>query len=434
MTSADNVKRDAEVPRARPVHRQPSFEAGNFEINYIAVGVLVLPVAGTIGAILMGVPMLWKTLLVALFFYLFNGMLGITVGYHRLFSHRSYTATPAWEWLCAFAGAGAFEGSAKWWGRNHRIHHRYVDTDKDPYNALRGFVFSHAGWMIMKQDYDLLGKVDVTDYKYNKVIQFQHRHFFKMAMLSGVVLPTVICGLGWGDWFGGYFYAALAKIAFVHHCTFFINSLAHTSLFGATQQYSDRHSSRDSFVCALLTFGEGYHNYHHEFANDYRNGIRWYHYDPTKWTIRAASFVGLVRDLVRTPNEVVEMNYNKMLLKKSNAAVAAATERLEQLEKPVFESWTWETVQERVAKGQKLIVIHDDVIDLMRSVPTGSGYTHASTDMVWYGAHPGGQRILDLFIGKDATKAFTGGVYSHSCAAESFLPHLRVAKLKRNTS
>ncbi|EPY34651.1 stearoyl-CoA desaturase (delta-9 desaturase) [Strigomonas culicis] len=286
------------------------------------------------------------------------------------------------------------------------------------------------GWMIMKQDYSLLGKVDVTDYKYNKVIQIQHNHFFKLAMLSGVILPTLICGLGWGDWVGGYCYAALAKIVFVHHCTFFINSLAHTSMFGATQNYSDRHSSHDSFVCALFTFGEGYHNFHHEFANDYRNGIKWYHFDPTKWAIRLASFLGQASNLVRTPNCAIQLNFNKLLLKKCKKQIEISSQCIKELDVPPTETWTWDKVQDEVSKGRKLTVINNEVIDLMGTVPTGAGYTHKSTDTVWYSAHPGGQRILDMFVGKDATSAFTGGVYAHSCGAEALVAQLRVAKLK----
>ena len=427
------VKKDKENVEEQP-RRQPSFHEGNYEINYIAVAVLTVPLLGVLTGICMGVPLHWKTFLVGVFFYLFKGCLCVTVGYHRLFSHRAYTASTVFQWLCAFAGAVSFECSAKWWGRNHRIHHRYVDTEKDPYNALRGFMFSHMGWMIMKQDYSLLGKVDVSDFKYNHVIQFQHKHFFKMAMVSGVILPTVICGLGWNDWLGGYFYASLAKIVFVHHCTFFIHSLAHTNFFGAVQNYSDRHSSHDSFVCALFTFGEGYHNFHHEFAQDYRNGIKWYHYDPTKWVIRAVSFFGIAKNLVRTPNEVIDGNFNKMLLKKAKKTMEQAQQRLDQLDIPVTAEWTWEKVQDEVAKGRKLMVINNDVIDVMRSLPTGSGYTHSSKDIVWYSNHPGGQRILDMFVGKDATSAFTGGVYGHSCGAEAYLQHLRVATIKSATA
>eukprot|EP00796_Vickermania_ingenoplastis_P003889 gene3890-2760_t len=420
------IPRDAALSDAKKLPEMPSFRKGNYKIHWLAVAVLMFPLLSSLGAVLCGVPLQWNTFLVGVLMTVFNGMIGVTVGYHRLFSHRAFKASEPLQWLCAFAGAGAFEGSAKWWCRNHRIHHRYVDTDKDPYNAKRGFCFSHMGWMIMQQEYSLLGKVDVSDFRHHRVIQAQHKHYLKLAMLSGVILPTLICGFGWGDWLGGYFYAGLFKVAFVHHCTFFINSLAHTSLFGAVQQYSDRHTSHDSMVCALLTFGEGYHNYHHEFADDYRNGIRWYHYDPTKWFIRACSVLGFAWDLVRTPNDVIEMNMKRLQRK-------LAEERIREIESAALKpnpqpTWTWDDVQTEVNKGRKLVVIHDDVYDLDRGVPTGSGYTHGSKNMKWYECHPGGQRILDAFIGKDATAAFTGGVYEHHAAAESYLPHLRVYK------
>ncbi|RNF14833.1 fatty acid desaturase [Trypanosoma cruzi] len=125
----------------------PQWTKGNYEINWVAVAVLALPPTMVFAAILAGIPLLPKTLAVAAFFYVFNGMIGITLGYHRLFSHRSFVAHPILQWICVFAGAGAFEGSAKWWSRNHRIHHRYVDTPKDPYDATRGFFFPiWAGW------------------------------------------------------------------------------------------------------------------------------------------------------------------------------------------------------------------------------------------------------------------------------------------------
>ncbi|RNF01109.1 putative fatty acid desaturase [Trypanosoma rangeli] len=423
--------RDMPVTDEKASRNVPQWTKGNYEINWLAVTVLAVPPIAVFVAILAGVPLLAKTLVVAAFFYVFNGMIGITFGYHRLFSHRSFIAHPILQWICAFAGAGAFEGSAKWWGRNHRIHHRYVDTPKDPYDATRGFFFSHMGWMIMKQDYALLGKVDVSDFRYNNIIQFQHRHFFKIAMVSGIILPTLICGLGWGDWLGGYFYAGLAKVVFVHHCTFFINSLAHKGWLGAVQNYSDRHTSHDSFVCALLTFGEGYHNFHHEFAQDYRNGIKWYHFDPTKWTIRLCEFLRLATHLVRTPNDVIERNVKKLLYSKLGRQLGLLEEQLKELELPTTEEYTWDDIARLVRQGQKLTVIDDSVVDLQRSVPTGPGYTHSDEKIVWYDAHPGGKKMLDMFVGKDATRVFYGGIYKHSLGAEGLIPHLRIAKLKR---
>jgi len=250
-------------------------------------------------------------------------------------------------------------------------------------------------------------------------------------VLSGVILPTLICGLGWGDWVGGYLYAAIAHIVFVHHSTFFINSLAHTNFMGAKRNFSENHSSPASAFCAILTFGAGYHNFHHEFAQDYRNGIKWYHYDPTKWCIRAMEWLGLAKNLVRTPNDVIDRNLSQLAHRRHMDAAVSLENRLKSLDVPAPQTWSWTDIEERVANGQKLIVIGDYVLDMKKSVPTGPGYTHKGKNFIWYDAHPGGRKLLDMYVGKDATEAFTGGIYKHSEGAMNLLPHLRVASLKR---
>jgi stearoyl-CoA desaturase (delta-9 desaturase) len=414
----------------KPPRPPPTFSTGNYKINWVSCAVLLLPAIMLIGAIAYGVEYPRNTMILTVFIYLFNG-LGITVGYHRLFSHRAFQAHWMVQAITAFAGAGAFEGSVKWWGRNHRIHHRYIDTDMDPYNAKRGFFFSHMGWMIMKQDYGILGRVDISDFHRNPIVMFQHRFYFPIAMISGILLPTLIAGLGWGDWLGGYFYAGLAKVVFVHQTTFCINSLAHSSLFGAQQGYSENHTSHDSLVCAFVTLGEGYHNFHHEFANDYRNGIKWYHLDPSKWIIRALEMCGLAWSLVRTPNDVIERNVSEIKRRRYQEALRLIEKRIQQLNVQPSESLSWADIAERVAKGQMLTVIGDYVIDLSKTVPIGKGYTHKNKNIVWLDSHPGGRSVLKAYVGKDATLAFSGEVYRHSEGAMNILPHLRIASLRR---
>jgi len=409
----------------------PTFKDGNYQINWVSAAVLLIPPLMVLAAFLAGVPVTFNTMIATIIAYLFNGF-GITVGYHRLFSHRAFNASYGLQAALAFAGAGAFQGSIKWWGRNHRIHHRYIDTDKDPYNATRGFFYTHMGWMLMKQDYDILGHVDINDFHCSKLVMWQHSNYFPIAMMSGVILPTLVCGLGWGDYLGGYFYAGLLKVVLVHHSTFCINSLAHTSFGGAKQNFSLKHSSHDSFLCALATMGEGYHNFHHEFAQDYRNGIQWYQYDPSKWLIRLFEMLGLARGLVRTPNEVIERNMNSVQHLKHADAILRLEKRLQQMDVAVSDVWTWTEVEERVAKGEKLTVIGDYVLDMQKAVPSGSGYTHTDKKIVWYNAHPGGRKMLDMFVGKDATEAFTGGIYKHHEGAVNLLPYLRVATIKRD--
>lgn len=185
------------------------------------------------------------------------------------------------------------EGSGRWWCRNHRAHHKFTDTPKDPYNVRKSLFWAHLGWMLVKQDKSEVGVADISDLDKNKVLVLQHR-FYPHLVVAGVILPTLIAGLGWGDWMGGYFYAVVCRLVYVHHSTFFVNSLAH---YLGVQHYSDMHSAFDSFITALLSLGEGYHNYHHEFPQDYRNGIKWYHYDPTKWFITACYHLGLASNL-----------------------------------------------------------------------------------------------------------------------------------------
>ena len=424
----DGLQANEKAPR--PV---PQFRLGNYKINWLSTTIIMLPPVVVAYAVFwLQVPLLFSTFLTAVASYFFAG-LGITLGYHRLFSHRAFNASKLVKYFFGFAGSGALQGSIKWWSRNHRIHHRYIDTDKDPYNAKRGFFYSHLGWMLMKQDYELLGHVDISDLNADKFVRFQHNHYLELSMLSGLILPMALTWLINGDWLGGLMYAGFAKVVVIHHTTFFINSLAHSSFLGASQNFSDNHSSYDSFVCAILTLGEGYHNFHHEFAQDYRNGTKWYHYDPTKWVIRALEMCGLAKGLVRTPNAVIRRNVLDLKAKKHAEASRELEKKIEKdnAKHSQADTLDWNEIEALVAQGRKLTVVGDYVLDFEKTIPTGAGYTHKSTDMVWYNMHPGGRKLLDMYVGKDATDAVTGGIYKHSQGAFNLFQHLRVASLKR---
>lgn len=217
--------------------------------------------------------------------------LSITAGYHRLFSHKSYDAHPVAKALFLLIGASGFQGSALKWSSDHRRHHMHIDGEKDPYNINEGFWYAHMGWLFFKDSVDQ--KISAPDLEKDWMVQFQHKYYVPLAILTGFGLPTLI---GWmmGSPLGGLVIGGGLRIALTQQSTFFVNSLCHTL---GKQTYSKEISARDSWFVAVLTHGEGYHNFHHKFQIDYRNGIKWYHWDPTKWVIKTLNLVGLATKL-----------------------------------------------------------------------------------------------------------------------------------------
>jgi stearoyl-CoA desaturase (delta-9 desaturase) len=178
------------------------------------VAILIFtPLVGIIGAYF--TKLRWETFLFSVFYYYVTG-LGITAGYHRLWAHRSYNASVTLQYFLAIAGAGAVEGSIKWWSRGHRAHHRYTDTDLDPYNAHKGFFYSHIGWMLVKPRRKP-GVADVSDLSKNPIIKWQHKYYLPMILIVAFIIPTTIPWLFWNDPVGGYIYAGVVRLCFVHH-------------------------------------------------------------------------------------------------------------------------------------------------------------------------------------------------------------------------
>ena len=226
----------------------------------------------------------------------------------------------------------AMQHSILVWGSQHRTHHRFVDdVDKDPYSAKRGFWFSHMGWIL--RDYPS-GRNDFTnakDLQADRIVMFQHRYYLPLTLLMNIGLPLA---LGWavGDVWGVFLLGGLLRLVINHHFTWFINSLAH--MWGS-QPYTDENTARDNPVLAFLTYGEGYHNFHHIFQNDYRNGVKWYHFDPTKWLIALMSWVGLAHNLKRVPDLWIQRAQLAMQFKRMETALEKRRSRFgdEQLER-----------------------------------------------------------------------------------------------------
>ena len=258
---------------------------------------------GTLGLAMVTVPMVFRHSLVhwgewvAFIVMFFAVGLGVTTGYHRLFSHRAYqTVWPVRLVLLCLASA-SFQNSALMWSSSHRIHHRHVDHEQDPYNINKGFWYAHWLWVMEKAAPAIEG---VADLEKDPLIRWQHRHHF----LIGGLVALVPAAIGWlrHDLLGYLVIAVLLRIVVTHHTTFFINSAAH---FFGTRPYTDSNTARDNAFLAPLTYGEGYHNYHHMWQWDYRNGVKWYQFDPTKWLIFSMACVGLARGLRRVPDAAI---------------------------------------------------------------------------------------------------------------------------------
>ncbi|KAK7197511.1 stearic acid desaturase [Novymonas esmeraldas] len=419
---------DDAVPKEQ--RELPQWTKGNFKYNWIGIYIIGVPMVFVLLGLYLRVPLSFALLQWFVFFSVATGMVGVTTGYHRLFSHTSFTAGQSMQWMCAYMGAGAFQGSIKWWARNHRIHHKFTDTSKDPYDARRGFFFTHFGWFVMRMDYDLLGDADVSDLKDNLVVDFQRKYFGVIAAMTGVLIPLMVAGATTGDWVGAFFWVVWLKIFLVHQFSFFINSLAHTDWFGSTQPYADETTPHDSIVCALVTFGEGYHNFHHQFPGDYRNGYRWDHFDMTKWYIALLHFTGFCDGLLRVPRDVIDRATATQSVRTHTRGLVEAAVEVRRLDVPVTAVYTWDDVRAEVKRGRKLLVMDGYVLDLERPIPVDPAWAQTDYKIDWLSSHPGGRALLLAYVGRDATTAFNGGVYAHTRGAHNYLPQLRVGRME----
>lgn len=241
----------------------------------------------------------WWTVGLAVLMFACCG-LSITGGYHRLFAHASYRGHAILRFFYLVFGAASFQNSALKWASDHRRHHQLTDREEDPYSISKGFWWAHIGWILFK---DGDKKVEnVRDLERDPLVRFQDRHYVSLGLAAGLAFPALVASL-WGDVIGAVLVAGSLRLFFQYHATFSVNSLAH--LIGKKPFASDD-SARDHFLTALVTLGEGYHNFHHRFPGDYRNGYRKFHFDPTKWWIWGMSRVGLVSNLRRISRDVID--------------------------------------------------------------------------------------------------------------------------------
>jgi stearoyl-CoA desaturase (delta-9 desaturase) len=275
---------------------------------------VVVPFLGLILAItlLWGRGITWLELSLMAGMYVATG-LGITVGYHRLFTHRSFETVRPMKFILAVLGSMAVEGPLLKWVATHRKHHQHSDRPEDPHSphsrggglrgVIAGFWHAHVGWVFTPDHPNLMRYV--RDLNADRVLRAISKLFGVWVML-GLLIPT---GLGWlltGTWTGallGLLWGGLVRICLVHHVTWSINSICH--MWGG-RPYQGDDESRNNFICGILAFGEGWHNNHHAFPNSAAHGLRWWQVDVSYLLIRAMALVGLAWR-VRVPTMDVQL-------------------------------------------------------------------------------------------------------------------------------
>lgn len=266
--------------------------------------------------------------------------LAITAGYHRLWSHNTYKAHWSLRLFYALFGAMALQNTVLDWCSGHRTHHRHVDdVDKDPYSAKRGLWFSHMGWML--RNYESSASItfdNVKNLQKDPIVMWQYKYYLPIALGLNIAIPAAL-GVIFNDFWGMILLAGFLRIVTAHHFTFFINSIVHK---WGKQPYTDENTARDNALFAILTHGEGYHNFHHIFQNDYRNGVRWWQYDPTKWFIAVASWFGLATDLKRVSNFRIQRAKVQMQFKRAQEKLSQSsqTEKWAELLEKEYEQFT----------------------------------------------------------------------------------------------
>jgi stearoyl-CoA desaturase (delta-9 desaturase) len=282
--------KDAAAMRSRP--------ADHDDIVYPSAIPFVLVHLACLAAIWTGVT--WRGIAICVALYWLR-IFAIGAGYHRYFSHRSYSTSRAFQLVLAFMSQTTTQKSVLWWAAKHRHHHLHSDTEADIHSPRHtGFLYAHFGWIFARR-HDTTDLVKVADFAKYPELMLLHRFEVAPAVIMGFVVWLVG---GWGDLVVGFFWSTVL----VYHATFCINSLAHVH---GRQRYVTGDDSRNNWFLALFTMGEGWHNNHHAYQASVRQGFRWWEYDATYYILRALSWIGLVWDL-KTPPQAVLRNEQRL--------------------------------------------------------------------------------------------------------------------------
>lgn len=236
----------------------------------------------------------WQAIIIAFALYCLTAGVGITLGFHRLVSHRSFETPKLVEYFLIFCGTLACQGGPLDWIGLHRIHHKYSDTELDPHDSNRGFWWSHLGWMLCQNPANAKIPQYTKDIANDSFYKFCQYGMIPIQVVLGLILYSFG---GWSFVIWGIF----VRLVVVFHCTWFVNSATHK--FG----YKSHESNDDSKNCwwvALLTFGEGWHNNHHAYQYSARHGLQWWEIDITWMMIKLLTILGLAKNVKLPPTKV----------------------------------------------------------------------------------------------------------------------------------
>jgi stearoyl-CoA desaturase (delta-9 desaturase) len=267
-------------------------DRGHDDIVYPSAIPFILVHLACIAAIWSGIT--WQAVAIGVILYWLR-IFAIGAGYHRYFSHRSYSTSRVFQFILAVLAQTTAQKSVLWWAAKHRHHHLHSDTQEDVHSPRRtGFLYSHVGWIFSRR-HAKTDLVKVDDLARYPELMWLH----KLEIVPAVALGT-LCFLiaGWPGLVVGFFWSTV----FVYHATFCINSLAHVR---GKKRYVTGDDSRNNWLLALFTMGEGWHNNHHAYQSSVRQGFKWWEIDPTYYILKALSWTGLVWDLKSPPAQVL---------------------------------------------------------------------------------------------------------------------------------
>jgi len=324
------------------------------DIIYPSAIPFVLVHLACFGAISSGVT--WPAIILCLTLYWLR-IFAIGAGYHRLFSHRAYSTSRAFRFVLAVLAQSSAQKSVLWWAAKHRHHHLHSDTEQDVHSPRHtGFIYSHLGWIFSRR-HDTFDEDTVAD-----LMRYPEMRWLDKLELVPAIVLAALCFLiaGWSGLFVGFFWSTVL----VYHATFCINSLAHVR--GSTR-YVTGDDSRNNWLLAVFTMGEGWHNNHHAFQSSVRQGFRWWEIDPTYYILKTLSWTGLVWGLRMPPAQVVRNEHGLGASVINRAAEQLAghfnSERIALAIASALNGSELRALRERLARA------HDRTAEMLAAVP-----------------------------------------------------------------